>query len=469
MLLKSASAGDVATNIAKGLGDNKNDKSALKKFINSISKENSSDLAKGLSLAGFSKEEAQSALQNSKFKKSLESVVEEFGNFNMATTGLKGKFNLIKDNAGKIGTVFKNKFAKGVSIAGKALKVAFSASNLPLTIPGLVLGGGALAYKLYQTHKDNRLQDASEDADKWQSKNKSLSEQITQYDSLKSQLDAGTASAQEEYNIRSQILEIQNEITSAYGDQAAGIDLVNGSLDKQKAKLEEIRQEKADEFIRDNSSGIFSNPIKDAKKAMETEKNNHIADSIGEGTKQYTLLQKAINRTNQKLKEQGFTGGSLGLEKNGINGTYSLDYKGNAENSKTVQTALQKELKEIAQDTDSTELFEDIQANIDNNIRSADKTIDKYGDFYKQVREGVLDDYYGSYKQKQAQQLEDAKGQLDLMSDQIKNESNQNVKDFLIANFKQFSAAYSIKEKISNADLAKVESVAIECTSYTTI
>lgn len=391
MLLKSTSAGSIATNIASGLKTTKDDKNGLKKFIKSMSKDTkASDLAKGFSLAGFTKEETQAALKNSKFRNSLADVVEEFGNFNLATSGLKGKFNLIKDNAGKIGTVFKNKFAKGVSIAGKALKVAFSASNLPLTIPGLVLGGGALAYKLYQAHKDNRLQDASEDADKWQSKNKSLSEQITQYDSLKSQLDAGTASAQEEYNIRSQILEIQNEITSAYGDQAAGIDLVNGSLDEQKAKLEEIRQEKADEFIRDNSSGIFSNPIKDAKKAMETEKNNHIADSIGEGTKQYTLLQKAISRTNQKLKEQGFTGGSLGLEKNGINGTYSLDYKGNAENSKTVQTALQKELKEIAQDTDSTELFEDIQANIDDNIRSADKTIDKYGDFYKQVREAEL-------------------------------------------------------------------------------
>lgn len=391
MLLKSTSAGSIATNIASGLKTTKDDKNGLKKFIKSMSKDTkASDLAKGFSLAGFTKEETQAALKNSKFRNSLADVVEEFGNFNLATSGLKGKFNLIKDNAGKIGTVFKNKFAKGVSIAGKALKVAFSASNLPLTIPGLVLGGGAIAYKLYQAHKDNRLQDASEDADKWQSKNKSLSEQITQYDSLKSQLDAGTASAQEEYNIRSQILEIQNEITSAYGDQAAGIDLVNGSLDEQKAKLEEIRQEKADEFIRDNSSGIFSNPIKDAKKAMETEKNNHIADSIGEGTKQYTLLQKAISRTNQKLKEQGFTGGSLGLEKNGINGTYSLDYKGNAENSKTVQTALQKELKEIAQDTDSTELFEDIQANIDDNIRSADKTIDKYGDFYKQVREAEL-------------------------------------------------------------------------------
>lgn len=319
----------------------------------------------------------------------MKSVVEEFSNFNMATTGIKGKFNTMKDGAEKLGKALKTKVTTGAKGAWGALKKVAGINPL-LTAGVIAAGAGFGAYKLYQAHKDNRLQDASEDADKWQSKNKSLSEQITQYDSLKSQLDAGTASAQEGYNIRSQILEIQNEITSAYGDQAAGIDLVNGSLDEQKAKLEEIRQEKADEFIRDNSSGIFSNPIKDAKKAMETEKNNHIADSIGEGTKQYTLLQKAISRTNQKLKEQGFTGGSLGLEKNGIDGTYSLDYKGNAENSKTVQTALQKELKEIAQDTDSTELFEDIQANIDDNIRSADKTIDKYGDFYKQVREAEL-------------------------------------------------------------------------------
>lgn len=347
------------------------------------------DVGRALNLAGFSKDAAKAAIKASKLSESANTVVTGFDAMATATTGIKGKFNTMKDGAEKLGKALKTKVTTGAKGAWVALKKV--AGINPLLTAGVAAAGiGFGAYKLYQAHKDNRLQDASEDADKWQSKNKSLSEQITQYDSLKSQLDAGTASAQEEYNIRSQILEIQNEITSAYGDQAAGIDLVNGSLDEQKAKLEEIRQEKADEFIRDNSSGIFSNPIKDAKKAMETEKNNHIADSIGEGTKQYTLLQKAISRTNQKLKEQGFTGGSLGLEKNGINGTYSLDYKGNAENSKTVQTALQKELKEIAQDTDSTELFEDIQANIDDNIRSADKTIDKYGDFYKQVREAEL-------------------------------------------------------------------------------
>lgn len=373
------------------LGMKGKDTEGLVGILNKLKEDgaNAKDVGRALNLAGFSKDAAKAAIKASKLSESANTVVTGFDAMATATTGIKGKFNTMKDGAEKLGKALKTKVTTGAKGAWGALKKVAGINPL-LTAGVIAAGAGFGAYKLYQAHKDNRLQDASEDADKWQSKNKSLSEQITQYDSLKSQLDAGTASAQEEYNIRSQILEIQNEITSAYGDQAAGIDLVNGSLDEQKAKLEEIRQEKADEFIRDNSSGIFSNPIKDAKKAMETEKNNHIADSIGEGTKQYTLLQKAISRTNQKLKEQGFTGGSLGLEKNGINGTYSLDYKGNAENSKTVQTALQKELKEIAQDTDSTELFEDIQANIDDNIRSADKTIDKYGDFYKQVREAEL-------------------------------------------------------------------------------
>ena len=389
MLLKLSSVDDSVSNMALGMKGK--DTEGLVGILNKLKEDgaNAKDVGRALNLAGFSKDATKAAIKASKLSESANTVVTGFDAMATATTGIKGKFNTMKDGAEKLGKALKTKVTTGAKGAWGALKKVAGINPL-LTAGVIAAGAGFGAYKLYQAHKDNRLQDASEDADKWQSKNKSLSEQITQYDSLKSQLDAGTASAQEEYNIRSQILEIQNEITSAYGDQAAGIDLVNGSLDEQKAKLEEIRQEKADEFIRDNSSGIFSNPIKDAKKAMETEKNNHIADSIGEGTKQYTLLQKAISRTNQKLKEQGFTGGSLGLEKNGINGTYSLDYKGNAENSKTVQTALQKELKEIAQDTDSTELFEDIQANIDDNIRSADKTIDKYGDFYKQVREAEL-------------------------------------------------------------------------------
>ena len=99
MLLKSTSAGSIATNIASGLKTTKDDKNGLKKFLKSMSKDTkASDLAKGFSLAGFTKEETQAALKNSKFRNSLADVVEEFGNFNLATSGLKGKFNLIKDN-----------------------------------------------------------------------------------------------------------------------------------------------------------------------------------------------------------------------------------------------------------------------------------------------------------------------------------------------------------------------------------
>lgn len=175
-----------------------------------------SDLAKGFNLAGFTKEDTKAALQNSKFKTGLESVVEEFGNFNMATTGLKGKFNTMKEGASKLGATLKGKLVSGAKSAwttlGKLKTVA--AANPLVTGLGAAAVVGFGVYKAYQAHKENRLQDASEAADTWQSKDQSISDQISQYEELKTQLDSGVASAQEEYSIRQQIL--KREIYQAW-------------------------------------------------------------------------------------------------------------------------------------------------------------------------------------------------------------------------------------------------------------
>ena len=59
-------------------------------------------------------------------------------------------------------------------------------------------------------------------------------------------------------------------------------------------------------------------------------------------------------------------------------------------------------------------------------------------------QQDVVDDFYSSYDQRQAKQLETKKQELDIISDMIKNTSDQQTKDNLIASFKQLAKEYGL-------------------------
>ena len=65
----------------------------------------------------------------------------------------------------------------------------------------------------------------------WSQSNDSFETQIDQINKLKASLESGTLSEQEAYNAKSQLYDIQRQIISSYGDDVAGIDLINGKIE----------------------------------------------------------------------------------------------------------------------------------------------------------------------------------------------------------------------------------------------
>ena len=129
---------------------------------------------------------------------------------------------------------------------GDAAKKAFSALKAnPIGAISTVVGLATAAWSSYNQAIEKSIQKAKDVTSSWDESNTSLNEQISKYKELKSQLDSGTLTPDEEYSTRQQILDIQTQITSQYGEQADGVNLVNGSLEQQLALLQQIAAENA--------------------------------------------------------------------------------------------------------------------------------------------------------------------------------------------------------------------------------
>mgnify|MGYP004510559627 CR=1 FL=1 len=338
-------------------------------------------MGKAFNLAGFPKEVAASTAQVSNFSESVSDVVNAFDLFNSETSGFKGKINTIKDGFSK----GAKSIVSGLSSVGKtALKFV----KTPLGALTVGVAAVTTGYNVYKKLQENGYKKATNQSNEWAERDKTLTDQIAQYEQLKTQLDSGTLSAQEEYNIRSQILDIQNQIVDTYGSQVSGIDLVNGSLQTQLDLLQQIRsddQSDAQKFLDDNS-GFFAGATT-AKKKMESEDTYSIVSGLQSGTEQTKTIDKAIDEVNKKFGEE-----ILKADINNLTGEYQLNFTGNVTEANDVLTTFRNTLKDIESESGQKGqgLFDNIYDGIANNIKTNDDIIDKWQDLYDQTRKAEL-------------------------------------------------------------------------------
>lgn len=146
----------------------------------------------------------------------------------------------------QVGTASLSDLNKGINmskIAMIGLKVTTVALNMALTmgivaaIQAVVLGINNLIHA--EKNAFNSAKEAAdiskEKSDKYKEEYKSISELIEQYKKL-AQSDTIDEST------RSEILDIQTQITDLVGSQAGNLDLVNGNLDTELSKLREIQK-----------------------------------------------------------------------------------------------------------------------------------------------------------------------------------------------------------------------------------
>ena len=121
---------------------------------------------------------------------------------------------------------------------GSAFKGLFAtlAAN-PIFLLTTAVTVGVAAWQSYNQSVQESIQHTKDSTAEMEERNKSIDDNISKVQELRDSLDSGTLTEQEAYNTKSQLLDIQSQLSDSYGEQADGIDLVNGKLDEQIEKI----------------------------------------------------------------------------------------------------------------------------------------------------------------------------------------------------------------------------------------
>lgn len=148
----------------------------------------------------------------------------------------------------------------GLELATTALNAAIS-FGLSVAIQAAITGIMALAKKY-----DNLREANMEAADSFKETSDSIQGQIDKIRELQKVVEDETSTNNELYDARSDLLDIQREIIDTYGKQAEGIDLVNGKLDEEIEKLDEVEMKQAAEAFHKMSQESYEHDKRSLEK-----------------------------------------------------------------------------------------------------------------------------------------------------------------------------------------------------------
>ena len=170
-----------------------------------------------------------------------------------------------------------------VKMKAKAIgtQIVMSALNAAMTfmasvaIQAAITGIMALA-----KHYDNLREANMEAADSFKETSDSIQGQIDKIKELQKVVEDETSTSNELYDARSDLLDIQRDIINTYGEQAKGIDLVNGKLEEEIKDLDELERLEAAKAFHKMSKDSYEH---DKRSLEETHNGSGSNDTYGVG------------------------------------------------------------------------------------------------------------------------------------------------------------------------------------------
>ena len=223
-------------------------------------------------------------------------------------------------------------------------------------------------------HQEDLRQAALEAGSALDKQSAAINDYKTQISSLKESLDEGNLSEQEAYDARKQLISIQDELVEKYGSEAAGIDLVNGKLDEQIAKLDSIADRKAKTFLASNSESIST-----AQKKMTEDLYLQPGGMYEVGEAQAAKLQEIVS----KYADQGLTMRMSGAGMFDKSGSRRIEFNISA-NATDAEQTLSDFMNDIAEVEDQThflssDLYENLRNGLSTGVQDAQSVIDTWG------------------------------------------------------------------------------------------
>lgn len=298
----------------------------------------------------------------------------------------------------------------------------------PIILLTAAVSAGVMVWQSYKQSVEDAVNSASSAGQKFIENLSSMDEQISKVSELKESLASGTLSEEEAYNAKSQLLDIQNQLTDSYGSQASGIDLVNGKLDEQIQKMNQISENEAKTFLNKNEKGISK-----AQKEMEKERRFNFGDSAADFN-----IKSDYGEELKNIVEKYF---SLKLhERSDGSGAYTIYFEGDSTQAEEEINSFMNDVRDLEEkygenDTLSN-IINDGSKILDKNSKTLEKYQDLYSDFLqadivsKGLEDGkpaailedykqAVDDYNDALSSGDTSAIDRAKNSFDVMSSTV--------------------------------------------------
>lgn len=171
-----------------------------------------------------------------------------------------------KDITAKIAGAAANGVLTGSTLTLKGAWDALTASMMANPIGLILVAATALitvitsvtnAIKENKEEQRQALSELNEEANTTYSEAAdAIDEEVASIKKLKKELDSNNLTQAEAVNVKEQLLTIQEDLIKTYGSEAEGIDLVNGKLDEEIKKVEDLKKAQAKKYLTDNASNI---------------------------------------------------------------------------------------------------------------------------------------------------------------------------------------------------------------------
>lgn len=256
-----------------------------------------------------------------------------------------------------------------------------------LTVITAIVG----AVKQYYRELDQSTANA---AQSYAQTNSGIESQISEITRLKTALNEGSLSEQEAYNAKSQLYDIQKNLASSYGEQAQGIDLVNGKLEEQTALIRKnIQAEDASRYLNENDKGINR-----AIKKMEQEDRYRLGEidyqSVDE--KQRAALQKIIEK---------YDGAIQTMMWDSYSGQETIDFVGNAEEANEVINSFMNDIRSLKSEFGDAGFIDSLLGSSSNALKASSDILSRFKtqyDEYKQAEMFADKNLYGDGENKKS-------------------------------------------------------------------
>lgn len=237
----------------------------------------------------------------------------------------------------------------------------------PIILLTAAVSAGVMVWQSYKQSVEDAVNSASSAGQKFSENTSSLNEQISKVEELRESIASGVLSDEEAYNAKSQLLDIQNQLASTYGESASSIDLVNGKMEKQIALMQQLQVEDAKKTLNENRTGFDK-----IKSEMTKTRKSGIAQFNG-GSKD----AEAVAEIAKNYVDKG-----LSLQKDST-GAYTITFKGDVTQAESILNSFMNDVQNrIDTVGDNNGILEGVIDSTSSELSKFKGIIDEYGDDY---------------------------------------------------------------------------------------